>query len=78
MARSRFKADSLFIRAEQMAGDFSLFPEKVDPAFANLIEGLVLRKDVQARLDELRALPVDEYQAWISLFILTTYHTTPT
>ncbi len=63
MARNKFKADSLFIRAERMAGDFSLFPETVDPAFANLIEGLVLRHDVQARLEELRALPVDEYLA---------------
>ncbi|MDA0321827.1 MAG: ATP-grasp domain-containing protein [Verrucomicrobia bacterium] len=53
------RGDSLFLKAEQLAHDFSLFPSRLDPA--QHIEGLVPRKDIRARLRELRALSVDDY-----------------
>ena len=52
-------ADQLFVRAERSARDFSLFPQRVDPA--QHIEGLVSKPDIRERLRELRQLDVDDY-----------------
>jgi acetyl/propionyl-CoA carboxylase alpha subunit len=59
MARRPKTADSLFLRAEQMAHDFSLFPEREDPA--EHIQGLLSKKTIEERVKQLQSLEVDEY-----------------
>ncbi|MCE9614229.1 MAG: ATP-grasp domain-containing protein [Lentisphaerae bacterium] len=59
MSKRYITRDELFLRAEQMAHDFSLFPQREDPA-AHL-EGLLPKYEIQKRLRELDALDVDAY-----------------
>ena len=54
-------SDPLFLRAEQLADDFSLFPERADPA--EQLQGLVDGDAIAARLAELQAMDVDAYIA---------------
>jgi acetyl/propionyl-CoA carboxylase alpha subunit len=51
--------DSLFLRAEQLAHDFSLFPRREDPAAH--IEGLLPQFVIRKRCRELDAMDVDTY-----------------
>ncbi|MDA0989841.1 MAG: carbamoyl-phosphate synthase large subunit, partial [Verrucomicrobia bacterium] len=53
--------DALFLQAEQMAHDFSLFPRREDPAKG--LTGLLRREDVETYLNDLRELDVDAYIA---------------
>jgi len=59
MTRRPKSADSLFLRAEQMAHDFSLFPSRADPAAH--IEGLLREDEIKTRVFELQLLDVDSY-----------------
>ena len=53
--------DALFESAEQLASDFSLFPESPDDARLRRIEGLLAPADVRSQIQLLRGLAVDEY-----------------
>ncbi len=59
MSKSVTPGDALFLRAEQMALDFSLFPKREDPAAH--IEGLLPQFTIRQRVQELDALDVDAY-----------------
>ncbi|MDA0577249.1 MAG: ATP-grasp domain-containing protein [Verrucomicrobia bacterium] len=59
MARRYSTGDVLFLQAEQMAHDFSLFPLREDPAAH--IEGLLAKYEVQKCLRERALLDVDSY-----------------
>ena len=59
MVRRYSTGDALFLQAEQMAHDFSLFPRREDPA--THIEGLLPKYAIQRRVRELEALDVDAY-----------------
>lgn len=59
MAKRHNIGDPLFLRAEQMAHDFSLFPRREDPA--TRIEGLLPKYEIQKRVRELEGLDVDAY-----------------
>ena len=61
MANRNPNLDSLFVDAERLASDFSLFPRSSNPAVPHNIEGLISEERIQQRLDELRDLAVDEY-----------------
>lgn len=52
--------DQLFLRAEQLAKDFSLFPS-VDSSIQKHVQGLLDEDVVNKTIDELRELDVDEY-----------------
>ncbi len=63
MAKRDTGIDKLFLKAEQQANDFELFPESDSMATSEMIEGLVPETDIQKRLRELAELDVDEYVA---------------
>ncbi|MEM6701832.1 MAG: biotin carboxylase N-terminal domain-containing protein [Acidobacteriota bacterium] len=53
--------DALFESAEQLASDFSLFPQSTDTARFAPIEGLIAPEDARRQIQVLRSLAVDEY-----------------
>lgn len=55
--------DSLFIQAEHLASDFSLFPDQNPLASGKHLAGLVEERKVKARLKQLQKLDVDSYVA---------------
>src|SRR5690554_5893425 len=57
--------DALFIRAEHLARDFSLFPEQNRLAAGKHLEGLLEERKVKARLKQLEKLDVDSYVAQV-------------
>ncbi|MBE7214984.1 ATP-grasp domain-containing protein [Shewanella benthica] len=54
-------ADPLFLKAEHLAQDFSLFPEHSKQSLAEEIKGLLGEDTIQANLKELEQLDVDGY-----------------
>ncbi|WOT05599.1 ATP-binding protein [Shewanella youngdeokensis] len=54
-------ADPLFLKAEQLAKDFSLFPEHSKQTLSEEIKGLLGDDEIQANLNELAGLDVDGY-----------------
>ena len=50
--------DQLYINAERLAEDFSLFPRKETSSF---IEGVLTDRQIELKLDQLRKLDVDAY-----------------
>lgn len=57
--------DALFIRAEHLARDFSLFPEQDRLAVGKHLQGLLEERKVKARLKQLQKLDVDSYVAQV-------------
>ncbi|MGQ9427337.1 ATP-binding protein [Gilvimarinus sp. F26214L] len=55
--------DDLFIQAEHLASDFSLFPEQNPLSFGKHLGGLVEERKVKSRLKQLQKLDVDSYVA---------------
>ncbi|MCW8195284.1 ATP-grasp domain-containing protein [Proteobacteria bacterium 005FR1] len=55
--------DSLFIQAEHLASDFSLFPDHNPLATGKHLAGLVDERKVKSRLKQLQKLDVDSYVA---------------
>jgi acetyl/propionyl-CoA carboxylase alpha subunit/acetyl-CoA carboxylase beta subunit len=53
--------DPLFVQAENLAGDFSLFPGKKSLSIAEHVEGLVDNEAIEGRLNTIRELSVDAY-----------------
>ncbi|BAJ03652.1 ATP-binding protein [Shewanella violacea] len=56
-------ADPLFLKAEHLAKDFSLFPEHSKQSLAEEIKGLLGEDTIQSNLKELELLDVDGYVA---------------
>ncbi|MFV7782440.1 biotin carboxylase N-terminal domain-containing protein [Shewanella marisflavi] len=56
-------ADPLFLQAEHLAQDFSLFPKHSKQSLSQQIKGLLSDDDIQANLKELEQLDVDGYVA---------------
>ncbi|MDO6638618.1 biotin carboxylase N-terminal domain-containing protein [Shewanella sp. 5_MG-2023] len=56
-------ADPLFLKAEHLAKDFSLFPAHSKQTLAEEIKGLLSEDAIQANLKELSTLDVDSYVA---------------
>ncbi|QLE84183.1 ATP-grasp domain-containing protein [Shewanella sp. Scap07] len=56
-------ADPLFLQAEHLAQDFSLFPEHSKQSLSEEIKGLLSDDTIQANLKELEQLDVDGYVA---------------
>ncbi|WP_076414442.1 biotin carboxylase N-terminal domain-containing protein [Shewanella sp. UCD-KL12] len=54
-------ADPLFLKAEHLAQDFSLFPEHSKQSLAEEIKGLIGEDAIQSNLKELEQLDVDGY-----------------
>lgn len=54
-------ADPLFLKAEHLAQDFSLFPEHSKQSLAEEIKGLLGEDTIQSNLKELEQLDVDGY-----------------
>lgn len=54
-------ADQLFLTAEKLAKDFSIFPKKDNLSIDHHINGLLTDIEVEQRLTELKRLDVDEY-----------------
>ena len=52
--------DQLYLNAEQLSEDFSLFPRK-EPA--HVVKGLLTERDINAQVERLKAMEVDEYIA---------------
>ena len=52
--------DQLYLNAERLAEDFSLFPRKETSSF---IEGVLTDRQIELKLDQLRKLDVDAYIA---------------
>jgi acetyl/propionyl-CoA carboxylase alpha subunit/acetyl-CoA carboxylase alpha subunit len=55
--------DSLFIQAEHLASDFSLFPDQSPLSTGKHLAGLVEERKVKSRLKQLEKLDVDSYIA---------------
>jgi acetyl/propionyl-CoA carboxylase alpha subunit/acetyl-CoA carboxylase alpha subunit len=53
--------DQLFITAEKLAKDFSIFPKKDNLSIDHHIQGLLSEVDIDKKLEELKRLDVDEY-----------------
>ena len=53
--------DKLYLIAEQLAEDFSLFPNIDDDSIYKHVQGLVSDKDCQRQREELRNLDIDTY-----------------
>lgn len=53
--------DSLFIQAEHLASDFSLFPDRSTLSTGKHLAGLVEERKVKSRLKQLQKLDVDSY-----------------
>ncbi|MEL0063984.1 MAG: biotin carboxylase N-terminal domain-containing protein [Gammaproteobacteria bacterium] len=60
MAQEPLSVDQLYINAESLAADFSLFPRK-EPA--SVVSGLLTERQIEAALENLRGMEVDEYIA---------------
>jgi acetyl/propionyl-CoA carboxylase alpha subunit len=60
MAQESTSVDQLYLNAEGLAQDFSLFPQKQP---ASVIKGLLSDKQIEAKLDQLRSMEVDAYIA---------------
>jgi acetyl/propionyl-CoA carboxylase alpha subunit len=60
MAQESTSVDQLYLNAEGLAQDFSLFPQKQP---ASVIKGLLSDKQIEAKLDQLRNMEVDAYIA---------------
>jgi acetyl/propionyl-CoA carboxylase alpha subunit/heptaprenylglyceryl phosphate synthase len=56
-------ADPLFLHAEHIAKDFSLFPDNSLPSNTERLEGLIDRKRIQSNLVTIQKLGVDAYIA---------------
>ncbi len=56
-------ADPLFLHAEHIAKDFSLFPDNSLPSNTDRLEGLIERKRIQSNLATIQKLDVDAYIA---------------
>lgn len=56
-------ADPLFLHAEHIAKDFSLFPDNSLPSNTEYLEGLIDRNRIQANLVTIQKLDVDAYIA---------------
>ena len=59
--QNRENIDQLFITAEKLAKDFSIFPKKDNLSIDHHIKGLISERDIQKKLEELKRLDVDEY-----------------
>ncbi|HIP75883.1 MAG TPA: carbamoyl-phosphate synthase large subunit, partial [Psychromonas hadalis] len=53
--------DPLFLQAENIAKDFSLFPDNSLPSNTESLDGLIARKKIKANLSVIKSLSVDEY-----------------
>ncbi|MCK5818995.1 MAG: ATP-grasp domain-containing protein [Psychromonas sp.] len=53
--------DPLFLHAENIAKDLSLFPDKSLPSNTENLDGLIGRKKINSRLSAIKKLGVDEY-----------------
>ncbi len=53
--------DQLFVTAEKMAKDFSIFPKKDNLSIDHHINGLLTKVQIDQRLEELKRLDVDDY-----------------
>ncbi len=53
--------DQLFITAEKLAKDFSIFPNKDNLSISHHINGLLSEVEIDRKLEELQRLDVDEY-----------------
>jgi len=60
MAHKQGSIDQLYLNAETLSEDFSLFPRK-EPA--SLIKGLLSEQDINIQLQKLQTMEVDEYIA---------------
>lgn len=69
MTKNLSGSDQLFLQAEELANDFSLFRHTSLPSKEEHLEGLLSEKAITATLKQLRRLSVDEY---ISKTILPT------
>jgi acetyl/propionyl-CoA carboxylase alpha subunit/acetyl-CoA carboxylase alpha subunit/acetyl-CoA carboxylase beta subunit len=56
-------ADPLFLHAEHIAKDFSLFPDNSLPSNTENLEGLIERKRIKSNLSAIKKLSVDAYIA---------------
>ncbi len=56
MAQEPLSVDQLYINAESLAADFSLFPRK-EPA--SVVSGLLTERQIEAALENLRGRAVD-------------------
>ena len=56
-------ADPLFLHAEHIAKDFSLFPDDSLPSTTDHLEGLIDSKQIQSNLTTIKKLDVDAYIA---------------
>lgn len=56
-------ADPLFLHAEHIAKDFSLFPDNSLPSNTEHLEGLIERKRIESNLKAIQKLDVDAYIA---------------
>lgn len=61
MPSESYSPDPLFLEAEQVAADFSLFPDRSPVSLAEHLEGLVDNNRIQDRLAAIRKLSVDDY-----------------
>ena len=55
------QVDELFLKAEQLSADFSLFPEYEDNAVDHKVKGLISPERCASELDRLRGLNIDDY-----------------
>jgi hypothetical protein len=60
MGQTSSSVDQLYILAERLAQDFSLFPRKQP---ASVIKGLVSEQQIEIKLEQLRGMDVDAYIA---------------
>ncbi|MGA1759058.1 MAG: hypothetical protein ACO391_15060, partial [Pseudomonadales bacterium] len=60
MSDPAHSVDQLYFNAEQLSQDFSLFPRK-EPAA--VIKGLLTERQINAQVERLQAMEVDEYIA---------------
>ena len=58
MVRVNNSVDQLYLNAESLAMDFSLFPRK-EPAA--VVKGLLTERQIEMALDDLRDMEVDAY-----------------
>ena len=60
MAQESTSVDELYLNAEDLAQDFSLFPQKQPDT---VIKGLLSEKQIEVKLEQLRNMEVDAYIA---------------
>ncbi|HCC43285.1 MAG TPA: hypothetical protein DEQ32_02725, partial [Gammaproteobacteria bacterium] len=60
MAQDNNAVDQLYLNAESLAKDFSLFPRR-EPA--SVVKGLLTEQQIEKSLDDLRDMEVDAYIA---------------